>query len=77
MESLLGFLKNPKYKLPPIMDFVEKHLLKMKADGAVWGFDIPYLLTGILNAHPSTAIQFIKEGRTDYSAYQQELIDEA
>lgn len=77
MESLLGFLKNPKYKLPPIMDFVEKHMLKIKAEGAVWGYDIPYLLTGILNAHPSTAIQFIKEGRTDYSAYQQELIDEA
>lgn len=76
MESLLGFLKNPKYKLPPIMDFVEKHMLKLKADGAVWGYDIPYLLTGILNAHPSTAIQFIKEGRTDYSTYQQELIDE-
>lgn len=77
MESLLGFLKNPKYSLPPIMDFVEKHMLKVKAEGAVWGYDIPYLLTGILNAHPSTAIQFIKEGRTDYSKYQQELIDEA
>lgn len=77
MESLLGFLKNPKYNLSPIMDLVEKHMAKIKENGAVWGYDIPYLLTGILNAHPSTAIKFIKEGRTDYSTYHQELIDEA
>ncbi len=76
MESLLGFLKNPKYNLTPVMDFVEKHILKMKAEGVVWGYDIPYLLTGVMNAHPSSAIQFLKEGRTDYSKYQQELIDE-
>ena len=76
MESLLGFLKNPKYNLTPVMDFVEKHILKLKAEGAVWGYDIPYLLTGIMNAHPSSAIQFLKQGRTDYSKYHQELIDE-
>ena len=40
-----------------------------------WGFDIPYLLTGIFNSHPSSAINFIKEGRTDYSRLQQELMD--
>ncbi|MEE0858968.1 MAG: aldolase catalytic domain-containing protein [Acutalibacteraceae bacterium] len=74
-ESLLGFLRNPKYNLVPIMDFVEKHMLKLKAEGNVWGYDIPYLLTGILNAHPSSAIKFIKENRTDYSKYYQELLD--
>lgn len=75
MESLLGFLKNPKYNLVPIMDLVEKHILKMKADGVQWGFDIPYLLTGILNSHPRSAIKFLKDGRTDYSKLQQELLD--
>ncbi len=75
MESLLGFLRNPKYNLVPIMNFVEKHMIKMKADGNVWGYDIPYLLTGILNSHPSTAIKFLKEERTDYSKYYQELLD--
>ena len=29
--------------------------------GAVWGYDIPYLLTGRLNQHPSAAIDFCKE----------------
>lgn len=74
MESLLGFLKNPKYNLVPVMNFVEKYMLEMKANYD-WGFDIPYLLTGVLNTHPSSAINFIKEKRTDYTKLQQELMD--
>lgn len=74
MESLLGFLKNPSYNLAPVMDFVSKHMLDMKKN-YTWGYDIPYLLTGVLNSHPSTAIKFLKDGRTDYSTFQQELFD--
>ncbi len=74
MESLLAFLKNPRYNLSVIMDFIEKYMLQMKKDYD-WGFDIPYLLTGIFNSHPSSAINFIKEGRTNYSRLQQELMD--
>jgi 4-hydroxy 2-oxovalerate aldolase len=49
-------------------------MLEMKKD-YTWGYDIPYLLTGVLNSHPSTAIKFIKDGRSDYSKFQQELLD--
>ena len=75
LEALLSFLKNPKYDEIPIIRFVEKHMLKLKEEGAVWGYDIPYLLTGILNSHPSTAIKFIKDNRTDYTRLMQELMD--
>ena len=75
MESLLSFLKNPKYDDIAIIRFVEKHMLKLKAEGVVWGYDIPYLVTGILNSHPSSAIKFIKEQRTDYCNFMQELLD--
>ncbi|MDE6064399.1 MAG: nucleoid-structuring protein H-NS, partial [Lachnospiraceae bacterium] len=75
MELLLSFLRNPKYNKIAIMNFVEKHMQKLKDEGAVWGYDIPYLLTGTLNSHPSSAIQFIKEKRTDYAMFYQELID--
>lgn len=75
MELLLSFLRNPKYNKVAIMSFVEKHIMKLKEEGVTWGFDIPYMLTGILNAHPSSAIQFMKEKRTDYSMFYQELID--
>lgn len=75
MESLLSFLRNPKYNKVAIMNFVEKHITKLKAEGVIWGYDIPYLLTGVLNSHPSSAIDFIQEGRTDYAMFYQELID--
>ena len=75
MEPLLSFLKNPKYDEIPIIRFVEKHMLKLKAEGVVWGYDIPYLVTGILNSHPSTAIKFIREQRSDYCNFMQELLD--
>lgn len=50
-------------------------MLKLKEEGAVWGYDIPYLLTGILNSHPSSAIKFLKDKRTDYTNLMQELMD--
>ena len=75
MELLLSFLRNPKYNKLAIMNFVEKHMLKLKEESPAWGFDIPYLLTGTMNSHPSAAIQFIKEKRTDYSMFYQELMD--
>jgi 4-hydroxy 2-oxovalerate aldolase len=75
MESLLAFLRNPNYNMVPVMNFVEKHMLKLKEEGNVWGYDIPYLLTGVLNSHPSTAIKFTKEQRSDYAKFYQELLD--
>ena len=76
MESLLSFLRNPKYRIGPVLDFVAAEMPKIKAAGATWGFDIPYMLTGALNIHPSSAIKFIKEGRTDYSEFYKELLED-
>lgn len=76
IESLLSLLRNPKYNMFPLLDFVAEYMPKVKEDGAVWGFDIPYLLTGSLNIHPSRAIKFIKEGRTDYSEFYKELLED-
>lgn len=73
MELLLGFLKNPKYNVYSAIQFVEKHMKKLQAEGTVWGYDLQYLMTGLLNQHPRTAIQFTKEGRTDYSEYYKEI----
>ena len=39
-ELLLGFLKNPKYHITPVLKFIENHINKLKADGVVWGYDI-------------------------------------
>ncbi len=68
MELLLSFLRNPKYNLYHILKFIEKYMVPLKAEGnAVWGYDVPYMLTGALNQHPRDAIEFIKEGKTSYA----------
>ena len=75
LELLLGFLKNPKYKVEPILKIIEEHTQKMKDDGVMWGYDIPYMLTGQYNTHPRPAISYVKEGRTDYFKFSNELYD--
>lgn len=75
MELLLSFLKNPKYNLFPVLNFIEQHMIPLKESGEVWGYDIPYLLTGHLNQHPSAAIDYTKQGRTDYAAFYTDLLD--
>lgn len=74
-EQLLGFLKNPKYNLLPILDALEHEILPLKEKGVIWGYDIPYLLTGQLNQHPRTAIAATKERRTDYRKFYVDLVD--
>ncbi len=74
MELLLGFLKNPKYNVYPVFKFIENNMVKLKEEGVVWGYDLPYLMTGLLNQHPRTAIAFTKDKRTDYSEYYKELL---
>ena len=75
MELLLGFLKNPKYNITPILRFYEEYILKLKQDGLKWGYDVQYLLTGKMNLHPSSAINFTKEDRKDYSNFYHQLFD--
>ncbi len=74
MELLLGFLKNPKYNVYPAIQFIEKHIPAVREAGAVWGYDFQYLMTGLLNQHPRTAIEFTKLGRTDYSEFYKEIL---
>lgn len=74
MELLLGFLHNPKYKNYYAIQFIEKYINKLKADGVVWGYDLQYMMTGQLNQHPRSAIQFTKEKRTDYSEFYKEVV---
>ena len=74
MELLLGFLRNPKYNVYPAIQFIDTYMNKLKADGVVWGYDLQYLMTGLLNQHPRSAIQFTKDGRTDYAEFYREVV---
>lgn len=74
MENLLGFLRNPKYNLFPVIKFIEKYMVPLKESGVVWGYDLQYLMTGILNQHPRTAIAFTKDGRKDFTDFYKEIV---
>ncbi len=74
MELLLGFLRNPKYNVYPAIQFIEKHMVKLKEEGVVWGYDLQYMMTGLFNQHPRTAIAFTKDKRTDYAEFYKEVV---
>ena len=74
MELLLGFLKNPKYNVFPVIKFIDEHMTKMREQGIVWGYDLQYLMTGLLNQHPRTAIAFTKDKRNDYAEFYKEIV---
>ena len=56
-ELLLGFLHNPKFHIKPILQCIQQHIEPLR-EKLMWGFDIPYMLTGLLNQHPRAAIDF-------------------
>lgn len=74
-EMLLGYLesKNYTYNKAHILEFIEQHIIPLKENGAHWGYDIPYLLTGQKKVHPSKAIEFIHEGRREYARMFREI----
>ena len=61
-ELLLSFLKNPKFRLCPVMELVEKYFVEMKQK-LQWGYELPYMVTGSLNKHPRQGIAHVKAKR--------------
>ncbi len=56
-ELIISFLHNPKYQLRPILHCIQNYIEPMRKDLG-WGFDIPYMITGLLNQHPRAAMAF-------------------
>ena len=57
MELLLGFLHNPKFRLRPVLKCIEEHVEPLRSQ-LLWGYDYPYMLTGLLNQHPRAGMAF-------------------
>ena len=57
IELLIGFLHNPKFHLRPVLQCIQQHIEPLR-EKLLWGFDIPYMITGLLNQHPRSAMQF-------------------
>jgi 4-hydroxy 2-oxovalerate aldolase len=59
-ELLLGFLKNPRYNIQPVLDLIEEEFVDLQAK-LKWGYFIPYMVAGILNKHPRSAMALMKD----------------
>jgi len=58
LELLMGFLKNPKFNLKPLLRVIGESIMPLTRDWQ-WGYRIPYMITGILNQHPSSAMAWM------------------
>ncbi|NLO23806.1 MAG: nucleoid-structuring protein H-NS [Fibrobacter sp.] len=74
-ELLLGFLKNPKYDIRPVLDAIEELFVPLK-NKYEWGYIIPQMLSGSLNMHPEKAIQVRKtEDKDAYRKFYETLMN--
>jgi len=76
-ELILGFLKNPKYDIRPILDVISKEFIPLQKK-IEWGYFIPYAITGILDEHPRTAIALRESDKKEnYREYYESLVGES
>ena len=62
LELLLGFLKNPKFDIRPVLNIIETTILPMRST-MEWGYTIPYMIAGMLNTHPQDSMDLMEQSR--------------
>ncbi len=62
LELLVSFLKNPKFKVRPLIEAIEEEILPWQ-EKIDWGYFIPYMVTGTMNQHPRTAMAHMESDR--------------
>jgi 4-hydroxy 2-oxovalerate aldolase len=76
LELLLAFLKNPKFKLDPILEVIEEEFLPLR-DQIEWGYIIPHMITGILNMHPRSAMALrASHDKDKYTKFYRGLVND-
>ena len=74
MELLISFLKNPKYKLKPILKVIQEQVKPLQKE-IDWGYFMPYMITGSQNDHPRSAMAWMdSDQKDDYVAYYESVM---
>lgn len=74
LELLLGFLRNPKFHMRPVVKLLQEHIEPLRAKYQ-WGALLPYNVTGQLNSHPQAAIKFLdSDDNKNFLKFFDELI---
>ena len=75
LELLMGFLKNPKFDIRPILDLIAKEFIPLR-NKIEWGYIIPYALSGMMNEHPRAAMALRKtDKKENYREFYESLIN--
>lgn len=61
LEQLVGYLRSSQYVIEPLLKLVSEEMLPLQDTGTIWGYNTSFLLTGLANKHPRTAIKATKE----------------
>lgn len=76
LELVLGFLKNPKFDIRPVLDLISKEFIPLR-EKMEWGYIIPYAITGILDEHPRAAIALRESDKKEnYREFYDSLVGE-
>jgi 4-hydroxy 2-oxovalerate aldolase len=76
LELMVGFLKNPKFKLRPIIKCIRDHVRPLQKEMR-WGPEIPYMITGQMNEHPRAAIKWLSsENADDFVGFYDQMLEE-
>jgi 4-hydroxy 2-oxovalerate aldolase len=74
MELLIGFLRNPSYRIRPYLQLLQDHFVALR-EKVEWGPLVPYNITGQLNQHPRAAIALrADEGKDDFVEFYDRLV---
>ena len=74
LELVLGFLKNPKFDIRPILDLISKEFIPLR-NKLEWGYLIPYAITGMFDEHPRTAIALREsKDKENYREFYESLV---
>ncbi len=75
LELLIGFLKNPKYDIRPILDLISNELVPLR-NKIEWGYIIPYAISGMMNEHPRAAMALRQSDKKEnYREFYESLIN--
>ena len=76
LELLIGFLKNPKFDIRPILDLISKEFIPLR-EKIEWGYIVPYAITGMLDEHPKSAIALRdSDKKENYREFYESLLGE-
>ena len=74
LELVLGFLKNPKLDIRPILDLISKEFIPLR-NKIEWGYLIPYAITGMFDEHPRAAIALREsKDKENYREFYESLV---